>query len=201
MIKLYGISASRAFRPMWLMEEIGLEYELIPVDFRKGENWTKDYLAINPNGKVPTLIDGDLVLYESMAINLYLAKKYGNDLYPDNPEQEAIANMWSYWVMTEIEHSLLTILLNTRLLPEEQRKPHKIERNRLILEKPFDVLNDRLERESCLIGEAFSVADLNVASVISWCRPARVNLKQWPHMKNWLEQCISRPAFKTATKK
>ena len=201
MIKLYGISASRAFRPMWLMEEIDLEYELIPIDFRKGENCTKDYLAINPNGKVPTLIDGDLVLYDSMALDLYLAKKYGNDLYPDNPEHEALANMWSYWVMTEVEHSLLTVLLNTRILPEEQRKPDRVERNRLALEKPFTVLNDALEEKTYLIEEAFSIADLNVASVISWCRPARVNLKPWPNMKNWLERCISRPAFKIATKK
>ena len=201
MIKLYGISASRAFRPMWLMEEIDLDYELIPVDFRKGENRTKDYLAINPNGKIPTLIDDDLVLYESMAINLYLAKQYGGNFYPDDPAQEALANMWSYWVMTEVEHSLLTILLNTRLLPEEQRKPERIERNLLLLEKPFSVLNDALEGKTFLIGEAFSIADLNVAAVISWCRPARVNLKRWPNMKNWLERCISRPAFKQATRK
>jgi glutathione S-transferase len=201
MIKLYGISASRAFRPMWLMEEIGLDYELIPVDFRKGENWTKDYLAINPNGKIPTLVDDDLVLYESMAINLYLAKQYGGDFYPDDPAQEALANMWSYWVMTEVEHSLLTILLNTRLLPEEQRKPERIERNLLVLEKPFSVLNDALEGKTFLIGETFCIADLNVAAVISWCRPARVNLKRWPIMKNWLERCISRPAFKQATRK
>jgi len=186
---------------MWLMEEIGMEYELIPVDFRKGENRTEEYLAINPNGKIPTMIDGNLVLYESMAINLYLAKRYGGDLYPDDPEQEAIANMWSYWVMTEVEHSLLTILLNTRLLPEKQRKPEKIERNQLVLEKPFTVLNDALKGKTYLIEEAFSVADLNVASVISWCRPARVNIKQWPNLKNWLERCITRPSFKIATKK
>ena len=201
MIKLYGISASRAFRPMWLMEEIGLDYELIPVDFRKGENWTKDYLAINPNGKIPTLVDDDLVLYESMAINLYLAKQYGGDFYPDDPAQEALANMWSYWVMTEVEYSLLTILLNTRLLPEEQRKPERIERNLLVLEKPFAVLNDALEGKTFLIGETFCIADLNVAAVISWCRPARVNLKRWSNMKDWLERCISRPAFKEATRK
>ena len=201
MIKLYGISASRTFRPMWLMEEIGLEYELIPVDFRKGDTWTKDYLAINPNGKIPTLVDDDLVLYESMAINLYLAKQYGGNFYLDDPAQEALTNMWSYWVMTEVEHSLLTILLNTRLLPEEQRKPERIERNLLVLEKPFSVLNDALEGKTYLVEEAFSVADLNVASVISWCRPARVNLKRWPNMKNWLERCISRPAFKKATRK
>ena len=201
MIKLYGISASRAFRPMWLMEEIGLDYELIPVDFRKGENWTEDYLAINPNGKIPTLIDDDLVLYESMAINLYLAKQYGGSLYPDSPAQEALTNMWSYWVMTEVEYSLLTILLNTRLLPEEQRKPERIERNLLVLEKPFSVLNDALEGKTFLIEETFCIADLNVAAVISWCRPARVNLKRWPNMKDWLERCISRPAFKKATRK
>ena len=201
MIKLYGTSASRTFRPLWLMEEIGLQYELISTDFRKGENRTEEYLKINPNGKVPTLIDGELVLYESMAINLYLAKQYGNSFYPDNPPQEALANMWSYWVMTEVEYSLLTVLMNTRVLPREKRDPDKVIRNLRVLEAPFAVLNDALAGRAYLISEEFSIADLNVAAVLSWCRPAKVDLEQWPHMKDWLMRCIARPAFKQALKK
>jgi len=201
MIKLYGISASRAFRPMWLMEEIGLDYELISTDFRKGETRTNGYLQVNPNGKVPTLVDGDLVLYESMAINLYLAKQYGGDLYPDNPAQEALANMWSYWVMTEVEYSLLTILMNIRVLPKEQRNPERVTRNLQVLQAPFSVLNTALEGREYLINDTFNIADLNVSAVLSWCRPAKVSLDQWPNIKNWLTRCISRPAFKQAMRK
>jgi len=201
MIKLYGTSTSRAFRPMWLMEEIGLQYELISTDFRKGETRTDAYLQINPNGKVPTLIDGDLVLYESMAINLYLAKQYGKDLYPDNPAQGALANMWSYWVMTEVEYSLLTVLLNTRVLAKEKRNPDKVTNNLKALEAPFNVLNSTLAGRSYLISEEFGIADLNVSAVMSWCRPAKVNLDKWPHLEEWLLRCISRPAFKQAIRK
>ena len=201
MIKIYGISTSRAFRPLWLLEEIGVDYELIPVDFRKDENLRDEYLEINPNGKIPTMIDGELTLYESMAINLYLARQYGSDLYPDSAEQEALANMWSYWVMTEVEYCLLAVLLNTRVLAREKRDAARVERNLKALEKPFTVLNNELTHKEYLLNSQFTVADLNVASVLSWCRPARVDLNRWPRLSEWLERCVSRPAFKRAMRK
>lgn len=201
MIKIYGIASSRALRPMWLLEEIDREYELITVDFRKKETEEPAYLEINPNGKVPTLVDGDLVLYESMAINLYLAKQYGGGLYPDNPQQEALANMWSYWVMTEVEHCLLTVLLNTRVLAQDERDPDKVSRNLEALESPFTVLDKALAGQEYLINNRFGIADLNVAAVLSWCRPARVKLDQWPDLKSWLERCVKRPAFRRAIKR
>ena len=83
-VKLYGTSKSRALRSIWAIEETGIEYEHIPTSFA-GDSKKPEYLAINPNGRVPSLVDGDLVLFESMAINLYLAKKYGGALYPTNP--------------------------------------------------------------------------------------------------------------------
>ena len=78
---LYGISASRAFRSIWAIEEVGIEYEHVPTSFR-GDAGQPEYLAINPNGRIPALVDGDLKLFESMAINLYLARQYGGDLMP-----------------------------------------------------------------------------------------------------------------------
>jgi glutathione S-transferase len=201
MVKIYGISTSRAFRPIWLLEEIGIDYELIPVDFRKDENLSNEYLQINPNGKIPTMIDGQLTLYESMAINLYLARQYGGDLYPAGPHEQALANMWSYWVMTEVEYCLLTVLLNTRVLAREKRDAARVERNLKALEKPFTVLNNELAGKEYLLNNQFTVADLNVAAVLSWCRPARVDLGRWPRLSEWLERCVSRPAFKRAMRK
>ena len=75
MIKLYGVPLSRAFRSLWALEEIGVEYENVPVNFVDDAK-KPQYLAINPNGRIPALVDGDLTLFESMAINLYLARKY-----------------------------------------------------------------------------------------------------------------------------
>ena len=123
MIKLYGITQSRAFRPLWLLEELGLDYEQIALDYRGKALEAADYRALNPNGRIPTLVDGDLVLWESMAIDLYLARRYGGGagLWPDTIEGEALAWQWSFWVMSEVEHPLLTVLMHSRVLPEEKR--------------------------------------------------------------------------------
>lgn len=201
MIKVYGISASRTLRPLWLLEEIGIEYEQIPIDFRKGENRDPEFLAINPNGKLPALVDGDLVLFESMAINLYLAKKYGGDLYPDNETDIALTDMWSFWVMSEIEYDLLVILLNRRIFAEADRDTDRADRAEKRLKTPMNILNQALEGKNYLLGDSFTVVDLNVAAVFSWCRPARVGLDQWPALKDWLGRCTNRPAFKVAVRK
>jgi glutathione S-transferase len=201
MLKLYGISTSRAFRPIWLLEEIGLEYEHIPVDFRGDELDKAEYLELNPNGRIPTLVDDDLVLFESMAINLYLAKKYGGALYPASEADQARAIQWSFWVMTEVEYSLLTVLMNTRVLPDDKRDPECAKRNERRLQKPMTVLNGALTGKNYLLGDDFSVADLNVSAVLSWCRPARFKLNQWPELERWLGSCLSRPSFKTAIRK
>ncbi|TNF92147.1 MAG: glutathione S-transferase family protein [Gammaproteobacteria bacterium] len=201
MLKLYGISTSRAFRPIWLLEEIGLEYEHIPVDFRGDDLEKPEYLKLNPNGRVPTLVDDDLVLFESMAINLYLAKKYGGKLYPSTEVDEGRALQWSFWVMTEIEYSLLTVLMNKRVLPEDKRDPECVNRNEKRLQKPLHVLNGALAGKDYLLDGEFTVVDLNVSAVLSWCRPARFKLDTWPEVKRWLDNCLSRPSFKSALRK
>src|SRR6202040_1603837 len=101
-LKIYGIPRSRAFRTMWMAKELGLDYENIPIDFANDGTRTPEYLAINPNGHVPAIDDDGFILWESMAINLYLAKKYGGgDLYPVLFEDEARTWQWSFWGMTE----------------------------------------------------------------------------------------------------
>ena len=93
---LFGTSDSRALRAVWGIEEVGIDYQHIPTNYA-AESKAADYLAINPNGRIPALIDGDLQLFESMAINLYLAKRYGGGLYPANAADEARAWQWSVW--------------------------------------------------------------------------------------------------------
>ena len=90
MLKIYGIPRSRAFRAMWLAKELGLDYQSVPVDMGKGETRAADYLKINPNGHIPAIDDDGFVLWESLAITLYLAKKHGR-LYATTLEGEAKA--------------------------------------------------------------------------------------------------------------
>jgi glutathione S-transferase len=200
MLKIYGITQSRAFRPLWVVHELGLAYEQVPLDYRGDDLKSPDYLALNPNGRIPTLVDGDLVLWESMAITLYLARRYGGDsgLWPDTVEGEALAWQWSLWVMTEVERPLLSVLMHRRVLPEDKRDPAKAARNLGVLQGPFGILDRALAGRDYLLGGGFTIADLNVASVLSWCKPARVPLDAYPNLGAWLARCLERPARQQA---
>jgi glutathione S-transferase len=199
MITIYGISASRALRSLWMLEELGVEYEHVQMNFT-GDNKQPDYLALNPNGRIPTLVDGDTVLWESMAINLYLAEKYDGGLQPKSPEDRGRATKWSFWVMTETEKALLEYLFNTLILPEGQRDAAVAAAAVEQLKAPLGVLDGALEGRVNLLGEQFSVADLNVASVLSWGQLAGLDLSAVPNVSRWLTTCTSRPAFQRALK-
>jgi glutathione S-transferase len=147
MIKLYGIPMSRAGRSLWALEEVGVEYENVPIHF-VGDVKKPEYLAINPNGRIPALVDGDVTLFESMAINLYLAKKYDGGLQPKTLEDEARAVQWSFWGMTELESHLIQMLLNRVMLPEDQRDPAKDRAAVDAIQAPLRVLDRALADRS-----------------------------------------------------
>jgi glutathione S-transferase len=197
MIKLYGIPMSRAFRSLWALEEIGVEYEHVPVNFL-GDAKKPEYLKINPNGRIPALVDGGLTLFESMAINLYLARKYDGGLQPKSLEDEARAVQWSFWGMTELEPHLLKMLLNRVLLPEDQRDASEAEAGAAALQAPLRVLDRALADRSFLLGESFGIADLNVASVLSWAKFVALDLSNHARAKAWFEACLGRPAVARA---
>jgi glutathione S-transferase len=199
MITLYGIRASRAFRCLWMLEELGLDYENVPTNF-VGDNKQPDYLALNPNGRIPTLVDGDTVLWESMAINLYLAEKYGGKLWPKSIEDRGRAVQWSFWVMTEIEKALLEYLFHSVILPEDQRDAAVPGAAAKQLEAPLAVLDGTLEGRDHLVSDQFNVADLNVASVLSWALMAHFDFSAFPNVARWLGACASRPAAQAAMK-
>jgi glutathione S-transferase len=192
MIKLYGIPRSRTMRPLWMLEELGVPYESEKVSFI-GETRKPEFLRLNPNGHIPVLKDGDLVLWESLAINLYLARKYDKGLWPKTVEDEGRAYQWSVWAMTELEEPVLTTLLHRMFFPEEQRDPKKADDAAERFKQPLSVLEGALGGRPYLLGNAFSVADLNVASVISWAPLAGLELSQ--NVQGWLGRCTGRPAF------
>lgn len=203
MLTLYGISASRAFRNLWLLEELGLGYHHVPVDYRGGASETPEMLALNANGRIPVLADGDARLHESMAINLYLANRYDSThrLWPSDAVDQGLVYQWSFWVMTEVEASALAVLMHKRVLPEAQRDADKLARHTGILKKPFSVLERALADRPFLLGDSFSLADLNVAAVVCWARGARMNLSDYPKLSAWVKNCMARPAFRSAGRK
>ena len=203
MIKLYGIPASRASRSLWMLEELGVPYENVPTNFI-GDAQKPDYLKLNPNGKIPTLVDDDgTVVWESLAINLYLAMKYGKGgLWPASQADQGRAIQWSLWAMTTVESPLMLVLMNRAFLPEAQRDAAKAEEGVRGLEKPLGVLDGALAGRDSLLGGGFSVADLNVASVLSWAPTlGKVDLSSWPRAKAWLEAATKRPALGRVFKK
>jgi glutathione S-transferase len=195
MLQLYGNPRSRATRCLWMLEEVGQPYELLDKSTRVDDLHSAEYLRLNPNARIPTLVDGDLVLWESMAINLYLAQKYEGPMHCASPEVLGLAAQWSFWAMLEIEHLLLHLLEHRAMLPEFARDVSVVERNELLLKKPLTVLNGGLAGGSYLAGDDFTVADLNVASILAWGKIARLDLSAYPDLARWLDGCLARPAY------
>src|SRR3954452_9143661 len=199
MLKIYGIPRSRAFRTLWMAKELGLEYENVAIDIGTGETRTPDYLAINPNAHIPAIDDDGFVLWESMAINLYLAKKHARgSLYPIRFEDEALTWQWSFWGMTEVERPVLTALFHRAVLPEDKRDAAAADAAEKSLAQPLRVLDGALGRSANLLGSEFTVADLNVAAILAWARPAQIDMAPFPKTAEWLKNCVERPAARAA---
>src|ERR1700746_1776244 len=107
MLQLYGNPRSRAMRCLWMLEEVGEPYQLVEKSLRADDLHSAEYLRLNPNARIPTLVDGDVVLWESMAINLYLAQKFEGPMHCVGADVLGLAAQWSFWAMLEIEHLLL----------------------------------------------------------------------------------------------
>lgn len=196
-LKVYGQAQSRAVRALWMVEELGIAYEHIPTRFA-GDTKTADYLRINPNGRIPAIDDDGFRVWESMAINLYLARKHGGPLAPRDLQEEATAMQWSFWVMTEVEKTLLQALFHTTGMMGAEKSAAKAAEYLAQLDAPFRVLNAELAGREYLMGGRFTVADLNVASVLLWSAIARADLSGHPALKDWLARCTGRPALARA---
>lgn len=207
-LTIYGVLRSRATRNVWLAKELGLEYRLVPViqSYRLPDASAPDaplntaspaFLAINPNGRVPTIEDDGFVLHESLAINLYLAKKHGGPVSPLDWREEALATMWSLWAANECEPHSIQVLYHRVMKPEGERDPAVAEAAVAALRRPFGVLEGVLRTGAgYLIGGRFTVADLNVAEVLRYAQAAPELFDAHPGVKSWLATCQARPAYR-----
>jgi glutathione S-transferase len=205
MLKVYGIKSSRAARTLWLCRELGLSIDNVAVNFADPSTKTPEFLSVNPSGKIPAIDDDGFSLAESMAINFYLTKKHSSALLPKDLQGEAKVLQWSFWVMSEVEKPLLQAMFQRMKEPSDpvaakyfrDRSPLNPEAERAALEaleKPLTYLNDRLIGREYLLGKDFTLADLNVASVLTWLYPARIDLSTTPNVQAWLSRCLARPA-------
>lgn len=207
MLKIYGVARSRAARTIWLANELGLRFELVPVmqAYRMAKPDAADaalntrspaFLKINPSGQIPTISDGDLVLHESLAINLYLAKKHGGPLAPAGLAEDALMLQWTLWAVAAAEPQINQVLMNRLIKPVAERDSAAAAAAVDGLRAPFAVLDLALAAQSYLVGGRFTVADLNVAEVMRYALSAPELFDAAPRVKAWLAACHARPAFK-----
>ena len=193
MTKLYGTSRSRSARSLWALEELGVKYEHFPIPTTEAKS--AEHLKRNPNGHIPVLEDDGVVVWESMAINLYLAEKYGkSSLWPPELAAHADVYKWSFWAMTEVEPHLIAILRNRVMNPPEQRDEKAAQAAVEALKAPLNVLEGALKGKQYLLGQNFTIADLNVAAVMSWMPMMRLDMSPTPNVQAWLQKCLGREA-------
>lgn len=196
MLRIHGSARSRALRTLWMVGELGLDYQHEDLLPRSPGTKTPAYLALNPNARVPTIEDDGFVLSESMAINLYLAKKHNSPLYPKSLQEEALCWQWSLWETDRLDRQIVNYQNHSSGLPEAERKPAVAEAAWAEMVPALDVLDGALARSGWLVGSAFSIADLNVASALY--RGLTLDLSRWPRVAKWLHACWDRPAAKRA---
>ncbi|MEQ1803533.1 MAG: glutathione S-transferase family protein [Gammaproteobacteria bacterium] len=200
MLKIYGPSRSRSSRALWMAEECGVPYEHEDLtQYPTMDAKSAAVREINPIGKIPVIADGDFILTESMAINLYLAKKYGRHLWPTGEQEQAKVLQWSFFAVTELDAPLVQLMVERTFRKEAERNADNEKRNADAARRALAALETHLATHSWLVGSAFTVADLNVASVLSLATGAKQEMTDYPHIQAWLKRCQDRPAYRKAT--
>jgi len=202
MLKIYGQPRSRAFRVLWMANELGIKYEHIPVSITADNPQCKEpwYVALNPNARVPTIDDDGFVMWESAAINLYLAEKYKCPLLPATVQGRGNMLQWALFVANDAEPPLITMFQNRVLFPPEKRNAALADAAEAQLVAKLKLLDAHLAKHAYFGGDAWDMADFMVASVLYTLAPLKYDLTKYPKFDAWLKASIERPAAKEARK-
>lgn len=207
MATLYGVFRSRASRPIWLLYELGEDFAHVPViqAYRLSRASAPDaplntssaaFLKVNPIGQIPAYVEGDLTLTESLAITNHIARTRGGALGPQTPAEQALLDQWTLLAVTAVETPALEILnvqgAGGDTTPEGQAA---IAINAEKLRRPLKRLQAHLADHSHLVGDRFTVADLNLAETLRYAQGHPTLLGEFPAVKAWLEACQAREAF------
>lgn len=203
-VTIHGVYRSRASRNYWLANEIGLKVETVPViqAYRLSDpaaadappnTRSPDFLALNPAGSIPAMTDGDLVLTESLAINLYLARTYGGDLGPRTPAEDALMQAAALDAATAIEPHSVAVLY---AYAEGRAETPETLAHVAALARPFARLDAHFATHDHLIGGRFTVADINLAEIVRYAQAHPTLIAGYPALDRWLKACQARPGFK-----
>lgn len=198
MLELYYVPRTRSARPRWMLEEMGIPYELHRLDPKKGENRSPEYLAVHPLGHVPALKDDHLLLYESAAILAYLADKFPEKKMAPAPGT-AERGKWYQWLffgMTTLEEPLLTFANHTRIYPEERRDAAKAEAAGKRLGEVLPVVEKAIKGKSFLVGDGLTAADILIGNMIALSiRVKLLDEAKFPELARYGKSVLDRPAY------
>ena len=206
MLKIYGVYRSRASRNIWLCNEMGVPYEQVPVmqvyrlanPDASGVLHTRSpsFVKMNPSAQIPAIDDDGFVLTESLAINMYLARKHGGPLAPANVREEGETLKWTLWAAAEVELQAITVLYNRVGKPPAERDEAAALAAIDALKPKLAVLDAHFAANgSHVVGKRFTVADINVAEVVRYAAAAPEVFTGAPRVKSWLDACHARQGF------
>ena len=195
MLTLYGSVNSSAGRCIWALEEAGISFVLQSVDLKKGEQKAPWFLALNPNGKIPVLVDGDFFLYESYAINWYVAEKYAPQLLLSTAEDRALVQQWTHWSGFHLQCHIETVMYFTFF---SRGTLEAMEKAKNDLVPYLHVLDATLEKNEYILGSDFSLADINVGSVVNLGASLNLDYTPYVHISRWLLSLKARDAYARA---
>jgi glutathione S-transferase len=192
-MKLYEFAPARSIRVRWTLQELAVDFEAIPVNIAAGEHRSPAFLKINPAGKLPVLVDGDMVLTESIAIVLYLAEKYRDKgLIPTDLQQRAQLMRWLLFTTTELEQPIWRIVRHTRIYPEDKRLPGEVALARNDFAEMANVLEEYMNGRQFVVGDRATVGDFVLAYTLDMAKTAKV-LNGLPRLEGYLEEMYARP--------
>ena len=192
-MKLFEFAPTRSIRARWTLQELGVAFEAVTINLLAGENRSSAFLKINPAGKVPVLVDGDVVLTESIAIVLYLAEKYPERrLVPTDLAGRAQLNRWLLFTTTELEQPLWRITRHTRLYPEDKRLPGEVALARDEFTAMAGILEEHMNARTFVMGDTVTVADFVLGYTLDWAKLINL-LDGLPRLEAYTERMYARP--------
>ena len=201
-MKLYNSNNSpNALRTRAVIFELGLTPEIINVDIAKGENRTPEYLALNPNGKVPTLVDGEVIIWESRAINAYLAARHPeHNLYPADLVVRAAIDQWSYWQAIHLGPAMQRVAferVQKKLFGRGEPDESTIAGELKTVAELLGVFDQALAGKEWVAG-GLSLADFALATTFQLRKPGRLGVEAYPNVTAWIERLEARPSWAKA---
>ena len=197
MLEIFGRKNSSNVIPvMWTVGELGLKHQRHNIGGSFGGDDTDEYTRLNPNRLIPTIRDGDFVLWESMAITRYLCRRYGfGSLFPEDHQQAALADQWMDWYKSSLTPSLMPIFFNLVRTPLEQQNHAVVRQCKAALEGYLGVLEQHLAGKAWILGEQFSMGDIPLGAMMYKYYNLDIERGDWPSIEAWYARLCERPAY------